>query len=229
MGSEACAAAAMIKHHDWPQLSGSWAERTNTPTTPALRPSPSLSHWTDLRGRAQAAGLLAGSHHQQVSALVALVVQRPGQTDLPRLLPDAEQTAGIDQQAVADWLRLEGNGEHHQEAEAQRESDFQNNETPSLPFDSNCARVELKSKSSFPSSALHCNEINYYMAHWLRPMNTFNQYLPALCNNVILLCRYQCLFSGLCSVMACDDDMSICARVPGVTKPIFTNIQTTLR
>ncbi len=83
----------------------------------------SVSDQTNLCGGAEAAFLLAGSHHQQVASLVALVVQRAGQTDLPRLLLDAEKAAGIDQQTVADRLLLEGNGKHHQEAAEQRESD----------------------------------------------------------------------------------------------------------
>lgn len=78
---------------------------------------------TNLCGSAQAAGLLAGSHHQQVSPLVTLIIHSPGQTDLSRLLLDAEKATGIDQQAVADWLLLKGNGKHHQEAAEQRESD----------------------------------------------------------------------------------------------------------
>lgn len=57
---------------------------------------------SDLGDGAEAAGLLAGSHHQQVAPLVALVIQRPGETDLPRLLTHVEKAAGIDQQAVAD-------------------------------------------------------------------------------------------------------------------------------
>lgn len=84
----------------------------------------SLSNETNLCGSAEAARLLAGSHHQQVASLVTLIIQRPGQTDLPCLLSDAEKATGIDQQAVADWLLLERNGKHHQEAVEQRESDF---------------------------------------------------------------------------------------------------------
>lgn len=83
----------------------------------------SLSYQTNLCGSAEAAGLLAGSHHQQVASLVALIVERSGQTDLPRLLLDAEKATGIDQQTVADRLLLEGNGKHHQEAAKQKESD----------------------------------------------------------------------------------------------------------
>ena len=59
---------------------------------------------------------LTGADHQQISPLVALVVQRPGQAHLSRLSLHGEQTAGVDQQAVADWLLLEGNGQHYQEA-----------------------------------------------------------------------------------------------------------------
>lgn len=74
-------------------------------------------HPTDLGCSAEAAWLLAGAHHQQVAMLVALIIQRPGQADLPRLRTDAEKAAGIDQQAVTDELLLERNGVHHQEAE----------------------------------------------------------------------------------------------------------------
>lgn len=128
----------------------------------------SLSDYTNLRGSAEAAGLLAGSHHQQVASLVTLIIQRPGQTDLPRLLSDAEEATGIDQQAVADGLLLEGNGKHHQEAAEQRQSNYlkkKKKEKRSLLFNFSRTHVELKSKSSFPTSAPHCNKINYYMAH----------------------------------------------------------------
>lgn len=71
---------------------------------------------SDLGDGAEAAGLLAGSHHQQVAPLVALVIQRPGEADLPSLLPHVEKAAGVDQQAVADRQLLERDGRHHQEA-----------------------------------------------------------------------------------------------------------------
>lgn len=71
---------------------------------------------SDLGDGAEAAGLLAGSHHQQVAPLVALVIQRPGEADLPRLLTHVEKAAGVDQQAVADRQLLERDGRHHQEA-----------------------------------------------------------------------------------------------------------------
>lgn len=54
--------------------------------------------------------VLTGPHQQQVAVLVALIVYRTGQTDLPSLWLDAEKTAGIDEQAVSYWLFLEGHG-----------------------------------------------------------------------------------------------------------------------
>lgn len=39
--------------------------------------------------------------------LVALIVNRAGQTDFTGLCWDGEQTAGIDEEAVADWFLLE--------------------------------------------------------------------------------------------------------------------------
>lgn len=70
----------------------------------------------DLGCSTEATQVLAGSHHQQVPPLVALIIQRPGQADLPRFWLDVEKAAGIDQQAVTDGLLLERNGVHHQEA-----------------------------------------------------------------------------------------------------------------
>lgn len=71
---------------------------------------------TDLCGTAHAVLALAGSHQQQVAVLVALVVDGPGQADFAVLGRDGEEAAGVDEQAVADWLLLEGDGRRHQEA-----------------------------------------------------------------------------------------------------------------
>lgn len=80
------------------------------------QPRPHVGARSDLGDGAEAAGLLAGSHHQQVAPLVALVIQRAGEADLARLGPHAEEAAGVDQQVVGDRQLLEGHGRHHQEA-----------------------------------------------------------------------------------------------------------------
>lgn len=49
--------------------------------------------------------------------LVGLIVYAAGQTDLSGLLLNAEQAAGVDKQAVADRLLLEGQSRSNQEAE----------------------------------------------------------------------------------------------------------------
>lgn len=82
----------------------------------------SLCTDTNLCGGAQAAWLFAGAHHQQEAPLVTLVIERSGQADLPGLLLDAEEAAGVDQQAVADRLLLERKGKHRQESAEQRGS-----------------------------------------------------------------------------------------------------------
>lgn len=84
-----------------------------------LLPAPH-HRYPDLGCSAEDARLLAGAHHQQVPPLVALIIQRPGQADLPRLRTNAKKAAGIDQQAVTDGLLLERNGVHHQEAEEKK-------------------------------------------------------------------------------------------------------------
>lgn len=48
--------------------------------------------------------------------LVALVVNRAGQADFTSLCWDGEETAGIDEKAVADCFFLEGHGRCDQEA-----------------------------------------------------------------------------------------------------------------
>lgn len=100
------------------RLSAQWRPRLHARLKLRTRPCPSVcpSVGSDLGDGAEAAGLLAGSHHQQVAPLVALVIQRPGEADLARLLPHVEKAAGVDQQAVADRQLLERDGRHHQEA-----------------------------------------------------------------------------------------------------------------
>lgn len=56
---------------------------------------------------AQALLVLTGSYEQQIAVLVNLVVKATGQADLSTLLINAEQAAGVDEQAVADRLLLE--------------------------------------------------------------------------------------------------------------------------
>ena len=56
--------------------------------------------------------------------LVALVVNRAGQADFTSLRGDREETAGIDEEAVADWFLLEGHSRCDQEAgETRRKMD----------------------------------------------------------------------------------------------------------
>lgn len=52
--------------------------------------------------------------------LVALVVNRAGQTDFTCLSWNGEQTAGIDEEAVADWFLLEGHSWRDQETVKQK-------------------------------------------------------------------------------------------------------------
>lgn len=71
---------------------------------------------TNLRCTAHAVLALAGSHQQQVAMLVNLVVDRSGQADFTGLRWDGEETAGVDEEAVADWFLLEGYSRSYQEA-----------------------------------------------------------------------------------------------------------------
>lgn len=78
---------------------------------------------TNLGRAAHAVQTLAGPHQQQVTMLVALVVDRTGQADFTGLCCDGEETAGIDEEAVADCFLLEGHSRCDQEAgERQRQS-----------------------------------------------------------------------------------------------------------
>lgn len=79
---------------------------------------------TNLRCTAHAVLALAGPHQKQVTMLVTLVIDGAGQADFARVCRDGEQTAGIDEEAVADWFLLEGHSRCHQkpgETEGERE------------------------------------------------------------------------------------------------------------
>lgn len=71
---------------------------------------------TNLCCAAHAIQALAGSHQQQVTMLVAFIVNRACQADFPCLCCDGEETAGIDEEAVADWFLLEWYSRCDQEA-----------------------------------------------------------------------------------------------------------------
>lgn len=120
---------------------------------------------SDLGDGAEAAGLLAGSHHQQVAPLVALVIQRPGEADLARLLPHVEKAAGVDQQAVAERQLLERDGRHHQEAaDGGGGLGGKGHQSSICDFEPR-ALLNRAANPPFTTSAPRRNGINYSLGH----------------------------------------------------------------
>lgn len=70
---------------------------------------------TNLCCAAHAFQTLTGSHQQQVTVLVALVVDGTRQADFTRLCWNGEEAAGIDEKTVADRFVLEGHDRCGQE------------------------------------------------------------------------------------------------------------------